>query len=104
MTSGALDAIERALREYLRPGDAVGVEDPSFPGLLDLVAAAGYVRTPIAVDDEGVVPAALRDALPRVKAVMLTPRAQNPTGATHLYERVGMHVEMENVVFEKALQ
>ena len=29
--------------------------------------------------------------------------AQNPTGATHLYERVGMHVEMENVVFEKAL-
>jgi mycothiol synthase len=29
--------------------------------------------------------------------------AQNPTGATHLYERVGMHVEMENVVFEKAI-
>jgi mycothiol synthase len=29
--------------------------------------------------------------------------AQNPTGATHLYERVGMHVEMENVVFEKML-
>jgi mycothiol synthase len=28
--------------------------------------------------------------------------AQNPTGATHLYERVGMHVEMENVVYEKA--
>jgi mycothiol synthase len=30
--------------------------------------------------------------------------AENPTGATHLYERVGMHVEQENVVFEKALQ
>lgn len=29
--------------------------------------------------------------------------AQNPTGATHLYERVGMHVEMENVVYEKRL-
>lgn len=29
--------------------------------------------------------------------------AENPTGATHLYERVGMHVEMENVVFEKPL-
>jgi mycothiol synthase len=28
---------------------------------------------------------------------------QNPTGATHLYERVGMHVELENVVFEKRL-
>jgi mycothiol synthase len=29
--------------------------------------------------------------------------AENPTGATHLYERVGMHVEQENVVFEKSL-
>ena len=29
--------------------------------------------------------------------------AENPTGATHLYERVGMHVESESVVFEKAL-
>jgi ribosomal protein S18 acetylase RimI-like enzyme len=29
--------------------------------------------------------------------------AANPTGATHLYEAVGMHVESENVVYEKAL-
>lgn len=29
--------------------------------------------------------------------------AENPTGATKLYEGVGMHVEMESVVFEKAL-
>jgi len=27
--------------------------------------------------------------------------ATNPTGATHLYERVGMHVEQEQVVFER---
>lgn len=38
------------------------------------------------------------------RRVTLGVDAQNPTGATHLYERVGMHVEMENVVFEKALQ
>lgn len=30
--------------------------------------------------------------------------AENPTGATHLYERVGMHVEQENVVYEKELR
>lgn len=29
--------------------------------------------------------------------------AANPTGATHLYERVGMHVEAENVVYERSL-
>jgi GNAT superfamily N-acetyltransferase len=30
--------------------------------------------------------------------------AASPTGATHLYERVGMRVEAENVVFEKVLR
>jgi ribosomal protein S18 acetylase RimI-like enzyme len=30
--------------------------------------------------------------------------AENPTGATHLYQRVGMHVEQEHVAFEKALE
>lgn len=29
--------------------------------------------------------------------------AANPTGATRLYESVGMHVELENVVWEKSL-
>ena len=38
--------------------------------------------------------------LPRVT---LGVDATNPTGATHLYESVGMHVEAENIVFEKAL-
>jgi ribosomal protein S18 acetylase RimI-like enzyme len=35
--------------------------------------------------------------------VTLAVDAENPTGATHLYERVGMHIEQENVVFEKGL-
>ena len=38
-----------------------------------------------------------------VHRVTLGVDAESPTGATHLYERVGMHVEAENVVFEKAL-
>jgi mycothiol synthase len=38
-----------------------------------------------------------------VPRVTLGVDAESPTGATHLYERVGMHVELENVVFEKAL-
>jgi ribosomal protein S18 acetylase RimI-like enzyme len=29
--------------------------------------------------------------------------AESPTGATHLYEKVGMHVELENIVFEKRI-
>jgi mycothiol synthase len=39
-----------------------------------------------------------------IKRVTLGVDAENPTGATHLYERVGMHVEQEQIVFERALQ
>jgi ribosomal protein S18 acetylase RimI-like enzyme len=30
--------------------------------------------------------------------------ASNPTGATRLYQKVGMHVSVEDVVFEKELR
>jgi GNAT superfamily N-acetyltransferase len=38
-----------------------------------------------------------------MRRVTLGVDAASPTGATHLYERVGMRVEHENIVFEKAL-
>lgn len=80
--SGAMDAIERVLREHLRPGDGVGVEDPSFPGLIDLVAASGYAVIPIELDADGPRPDRLQAALRSgCRAVVVTPRAQNPAGA-----------------------
>lgn len=82
VTSGSLDAIERLLREHARPGDHIAVEDPAFPALLDLLASLGLVASPFAVDDEGPRPEALERALgARVPAVVISSRAQNPTGA-----------------------
>ena len=82
VVSGALDGIERILREHLRPGDHVAVEDPSFPGLLDLLKASAFVVVPFAVDDQGPVPEDVDAALRRrCHAIVVTPRAQNPTGA-----------------------
>ena len=79
---GALDAVERLLREHLRPGDRIAVEDPTLPALLDLIAVSGFVAEPMAIDGEGPLPEALAGALARrVRAVIVTPRAQNPTGA-----------------------
>ena len=36
-----------------------------------------------------------------VNRISLGVDAENPTGATQLYESVGMHVELEDAVFEK---
>lgn len=82
LTSGALDGIERALTAHLRPGDRVAVEDPGWANLLDLLAALGLSAEPVRVDHDGPVPADLSGALARgARAVVLTNRAQNPTGA-----------------------
>jgi DNA-binding transcriptional MocR family regulator len=82
IAGGGLDAIERVLRQHLRTGDRVAVEDPAFAGVLDLISANGFLAVPVAQDDEGVLPDALDAALrSRVRAVVITPRAQNPTGA-----------------------
>ena len=82
VTSGALDAIERVLREHTRAGDRVLVEDPTLPAFLDLMTSLGLTPQPCALDHEGLQPDAFDRALsPRTTAVIVTPRAQNPTGA-----------------------
>lgn len=82
VTSGALDGIERALAAHLRPGDRVAVEDPGWANLLDLLAALGLSAEPVGVDDDGPLIADMARAQKRgVRALVITNRAQNPTGA-----------------------
>ena len=88
LASGSLDAMERVLREHLRPGDVVAVEDPTLPSILDLLAVSGYRRAPIAVDEEGPRPEAMDAALRSASAVIVTTRAHNPTGAALVHDRV----------------
>jgi len=88
VTSGAVDAIERLLAQSLMRDDAVGLEDPCFLASQQTVRLGGYRTVPIAVDERGMTPAGLQAALEAgVRAVVCTPRAQNPTGASIDAER-----------------
>jgi DNA-binding transcriptional MocR family regulator len=88
IVGGALDGVERALQTTLLPGDRVVVEDPSWPRIADLLHALGFPPEPVRVDRTGLVPDALERALvDGARAVIVTPRGQNPTGAALDEER-----------------
>ena len=81
VTSGAVDAVERLLAQALTRDDAVALEDPCFLASIHTVRLGGYRAVAVPVDDEGMTVAGLRAALDAgIRAIVCTPRAQNPTG------------------------
>lgn len=88
VTHGAVDAIERVLAAHLTRGDAVAVEDPCFLASIGVLKVQGYRVVPVAVDGRGMTPSSLAAALRSgARAVVCTPRAHNPTGASVPAER-----------------
>ncbi|MFF3223848.1 PLP-dependent aminotransferase family protein [Nocardia suismassiliense] len=81
---GALDAVDRLLSAHVRLGDAVAVEDPCFPPFLDLLAGLGARPVPVRMDESGLLPEELARAVAvhGATALILQPRAQNPTGVS----------------------
>jgi DNA-binding transcriptional MocR family regulator len=88
LANGTFDAVALVLRAFIGAGDAVAVEDPCFMTTLGLLKKLGHAPVPMQVDEEGVLPTALETALKSgVKAVILTPRAQNPFGGSWTSKR-----------------
>src|SRR5437763_4244026 len=82
VTHGAQHAIDLALATLCETGDAVAVEDPTYPGVLDVLAARRLRPVPLAGDVRGPTPAGL-DAAARsggARAAFLLPAVHNPTG------------------------
>jgi len=91
ITDGCQQSLDLICKAFLRPGDAVVLENPAYPGAIAIFAGARVrcldvpVRTQMQPGTTvGVDLAALEATLMqnRVKLIVLTPDFQNPTGTT----------------------
>jgi DNA-binding transcriptional MocR family regulator len=83
VTTGAHQGISLVARQLLRPGDAVLVESPTFPGALDVFRRFGARPVPVPVDEHGLRVDLLEDLVVRTdpKLLYVAPHFHNPTGA-----------------------
>lgn len=85
VTTGAQHAMAVTFATLTRPGDTVLVEELTYGGMRSLAHVLGIRLRPVAMDDEGIRPDALREALAAgpgdgaPKALYCTPTLQNPT-------------------------
>lgn len=91
ITAGCQQSIDLLCKAFLRPGDAVVMENPSYPGAIAIFAGARVrcLGVPVRTDADsqggvGVDVGALEATLiqNRVKLILLTPDFHNPTGTT----------------------
>jgi DNA-binding transcriptional MocR family regulator len=83
VTTGAQQAIALVAAAFVRPGDPVVVEDPTFVSALDALAGAGARLLGAPVGPQGVRVDALREriAASGARLVYVIPTFHNPTGS-----------------------
>jgi GntR family transcriptional regulator/MocR family aminotransferase len=82
IVSGSQQGLDLLARVCLDVGDTAAVEDPGYPPARAICTAAGASILPVAVDDEGLVVAALRGQAAMPRLLYVTPSHQYPTGVT----------------------
>ena len=87
VTTGSQQALDLISRIFIDPGDVVLVEAPSYVGALGTFAQYQASVVHVETDNDGMVPAALVEAIKSVRAtgrkikfLYLIPNYQNPTG------------------------
>jgi GntR family transcriptional regulator/MocR family aminotransferase len=80
ITSGSQMALQLCAMALLKPGDAVCVEEPGYPGARDALRSSGATLVPISVDDEGIDVGAIAARGGRVRVAYVTPSHQYPLG------------------------
>lgn len=89
ISGGGQSALATITRALTQPGDPLVIEAPTYPGTIAAGLAAGLRPVPVPMDEQGLRPEALDEALARsgARVVVVQPLFQNPTGATMTVER-----------------
>ena len=93
VTVGSQDALSKTIEMLCDRGDPVLLEDPSYPGAIGPLQAAGCALAGVPVDTEGMVPSELERTLsewaegPKPRVLYLIPHGQNPSGSTMPMQR-----------------
>ncbi|MFT4216015.1 MAG: PLP-dependent aminotransferase family protein [Micropruina sp.] len=94
VSCGSQQALDLVTRVFCDPGDVILAEAPSYVGAIGTFRAYQVQIVQVAMDDRGIVPQALREAIAacravgkRVKFLYTIPNFQNPTGVTQTVER-----------------
>ncbi|HKT03365.1 MAG TPA: PLP-dependent aminotransferase family protein [Rugosimonospora sp.] len=89
VTVGGQQALDLVARVFLDPGDVVIAEGPTYVGALGVFQAAQADVVHVPMDDDGLIPAALAEALEtvaragkRAKFLYTVPAYHNPAGVT----------------------
>lgn len=82
VTAGAHQALALAIGACSGPGDAIAVEETSYPGVFDIIEARGARALPLPTDSAGILPGPLERVLADHKPPVLYIQAgpHNPTG------------------------
>ncbi len=87
VTTGSQQALDLISRIFIDPGDVVLVEAPSYVGALGTFRQYEAQVVHVGMDDQGLIPQALREAITSVRAsgrkikfLYIIPNYQNPTG------------------------
>ena len=82
VTAGAQHALACTLASCFQPGDRIGVDALTYPGIKTLAGMLHIRLVPIMMDEEGMVPDELETACRRepIRGIYLMPGMQNPTG------------------------
>lgn len=101
VTTGAQQGLSIAVGCWVRPGDTVAIDDPTYPGALSAVLAAGARPLPVPVDRNGPVLSELEAVLAeRPALVYVQSGVHSPTGgrlSPHRRDRIAALVAEHRV-------